>query len=140
MKEGGPKTNREELLKEKELTQEELEGLLEVQISRGTTWNNIKKNMELMVWLRFIVTKDFDVYIDTSSDHYGIMENNGIKSNDCFIDNGLLRDDSDGSLIFSYQSSPMSIIHMAAETKIMKFFENRGIKLNKEKKHAHAYD
>lgn len=140
MKESAPKLNRDKLLKEKKLTQEQLEKLLEVKISQGTTWDNIKTYMKSNIWLRFIVTKDFNVYVDTSNDHEGIMEDNAIEIKNCIIGNGLLREDDDGSLVFSYQSSPTTILHIAVEKKIIKFFEERGIMIDKNYKHAHSYD
>lgn len=140
MKESALKLNRDKLLKEKKLTQEQLENLLEVKISQRTTWDSVKMYMKFNVWLRFIVTKNFNVYVDTSNDHEGIMEDNAIETKDCVIDNGLLREDDDGGLVFSYQSSPLTILHVAVENKIIKFFEERGIIIDKNYKHAHSYD
>lgn len=121
----------------KELTEIELGRLLEVKISQGTNWPAILRNAELGLWLRFIVTKNWDIYLDTGSNtHEGMMESNGLQHEDVVIDNGLVRENEAADrLVFSYQSSPMTSLHHAAEKKVLGFLRSRGIKLPEQYEH-----
>ncbi len=133
MRESIPKLNRDKLLKEKELTEEQLEDLIEIKVSQGSTWEDIKKNKEGGAFLRFIVTKDFNVYLGPGNNtHDGIMEDNGLVSEDCVITNGALIERNNGNLIFSYQATPVTVLHLAAEKKIIKFFKDRGVELKSD--------
>lgn len=117
------------MLEEKEPTEEQLEKFLEVKISQGATWEDIKRSIEGRAFLRFVVTKDFDVYISSSHNtHDEILDDNGLMFNDCIIPNGALWEDDNGGLRFSYQATPTTVFNHAAEKKIIKFFETRGIK------------
>lgn len=142
MKESAPKFNRDQLLKQKELTEEQIMKLLEIKISQGTTREAIKRSIESGVWLRFVVTKDFDIFVNPgSATHEVIMEDNGIEAKDCVIDNGLLRKDEDtNELVFSYQSSPITILHLASEKKLPQFLKEYGVGLKGGYKHAHVYE
>lgn len=143
MRESLPKLNRDKLLRERELTEEKLEELLEVKVSQGTTWAEIKRNVESSIFIRFIVTEDFNIYISPGNNtHDGIMEDNGLRSEDCIITNGALWEEDDDRLMFSYQATPVTILHLAAEKKIFKFFEANGIKLRTDYLHSEemAYD
>lgn len=143
MRESVPKLNRDKLLREKELTEEQLVELLEVKISQGTTWGEIERNIKSGIFIRFIVTEDFNIYISPGNNtHDGMMEDDGLRSEDCAITNGALFEEDDGRLMFSYQAMPVTILHLAAEKKILKFFEAHGVKLRTDYSHSEemAYD
>jgi len=110
----------------KNLSFEDLERLLEIKISHGTTWETIKRNMKLGGFLRFIVTKDFDIYIGTS-DHNGIRDDNGIDIDDCVIGNGSFQENDEGRVEFIYYTIEKTSFHEAIEKKIVSFFKDKGI-------------
>lgn len=130
MGESIPKLNRDKLLKEKELTEEQLETLLILDVSSGTSWVSVLENIRLGAWLRFIVTEEYNIYLAPGSrDHVQIMEENGIDPKNCVITNGGLREDDNNPdvVIFSYQASQRTLIHKAVEDKILDALKARGI-------------
>lgn len=83
------------------------------------------------------MTKNNDIFIAPgNTTHNGIMDDNGLTSEDCLITNGALWEEDNGNLTFSYQSSPVTIFHLAAEKKIIKFFKAKGIELGNAYGHA----
>ena len=117
-----------------ELTEESLDKLLVVNVSAGTNWERIKNNVEAGVFLRFIVTNDFEIYLAPGSHtHEGMLEDNGLEWKNCMISNGVLRENS-GTLLFIYHSASRSALHAAVEKKIIGFLKDRsGIDLSSKK-------
>lgn len=77
-----------------------------------------------------MVTKKFNVIISSKKEHPDILGDNNLEWKDCLIANGVIREDDDSlRLIFSYQGSPRTVVHDAAEDKILDFLKKRGIKL-----------
>lgn len=131
-----PKLNRDKLLKEKKLTEEQLETLLVLDVSSGTSWVSVLENIRLGAWLRFIVTEEYNIYLAPGSyDHVQIMEDNGIDPKNCVITNGGLREDDNNPdvVIFSYQASQRTLIHKAVEDKILDALKARGINFKSKK-------
>lgn len=123
--------------KPRDLSSEELGDLLSIKIRNGASWNEIADKIKLGIWIKFIVTKKRDIVLGSYSDsHRYIMETSGLEKIDLDIDNGLVREDEDaGGLIFSYQSSPMTPLHHAAEKKILFFLRSKGLKISDKYKH-----
>jgi len=136
MTESIPKRNRDQVLSQKELTEEQLEKMLSVNISENSSWGNILENIRLGAWLRFVVTKNFKIYLAPGSyKHVAIMEYNGIDPKDCLITNGGLREDDNnpGVIIFSYQASHRTLLHKVAEDRILDILKSKGVNFKSKK-------
>jgi hypothetical protein len=109
------------LEKSGELTAEDLEQVLKVGLSRGIDRQRIKNNIDTGVFLRFVVTNDFDIIMAPGSMlHDEVMENNGLDWKDCAITNGVLREGNEDNLMFIYHSTSRSVLHSAVQKKVMK--------------------
>ena len=121
----------------KELNSEELELLLDVNIRDGVGWEEIAKKIKLGTWIKFVVTKNHHIVLGSYSDsHRDIMEMSGLHKRDLDIDNGLVRESENAdALLFSYQTSPMTPLHHAAERKIMTFLRDKGLEIPERYEH-----
>lgn len=120
---------------ERELTGEQLEGLLEVRVSDGVKLSEIARNVRSGAALRFIVAAGFDIIIAPGSrTHDGMLEDNNLEWKDCWITNGFLAEKDDGSLEFIYHTATREPAHRIVEKKILDFLDDRiDVKLGAKK-------
>ncbi len=113
---------------------ENLDRLLSVKISQGASENAIQRNIESGIWLRFVVTEEFDIVLDTGANsHEGIIEDNDLDPKKIVIPNGAVREDDDFSIVFSYQASSRTPLNDAVEKKLVEFLRARGVRIDSER-------
>ena len=118
-----------------ELTEESLEKLLEIKVSAGTKWELIKNNIEAGLFLRFTVTNDYDIYIAPGSHtHEGLLEDNDLDWKDCWLTNGVLKEEDSGDIVFIYHSTARVSHHRVVEKKIIDYLDKKsGVRLSSRK-------
>lgn len=116
-------------------TEEAFERLLEVNIDPAVTTVELMSHFNQGLNIRFIVNDNFNIFLGLS-EHFIIQHSVGVKTNDCFLDDGVFRlDQSSRKVIFLYTSpknSPIQtdkIIKKAAENKITSFLKTNGIEI-----------
>ena len=115
-----------------ELSQQELEQLLKVKLVPGLSLEHLFFGLNLPEACRFIVTKDFDIFLDFDM-HYVIKNKTAKQDSDCLLPGGFFSINylsgqpdfvhHDNSLYLSKKEAP---IRRAVENKIKAFLiENR---------------
>jgi hypothetical protein len=119
----------------KELTPEELEGLLEIHfdpsLSVQKVLDFVRKGSDYQ-WVRFIVTENFNLILSLNM-HNKLVTKMGIDREACLVPDGDFRIQKDSTKIeFAYsfyEPEKMANIRKAAENKIKNFLKSKGIEI-----------
>jgi hypothetical protein len=110
--------------KSKELSQKELEGLLEVKVAPGETLNELLVELKKGGFIHFLVTENFDVFLSTSY-HNTLMRRLQIDRDSCLLPDGAFKISESEIKFFNWLGvQKVKNIQAAAENKIKDFLKD----------------
>ncbi len=112
-----------------ELTQKELESLLEIKLDPNFDTKRLEFYLGSGNYLRFIIAPNYNIYL-SSKPHQLMTIKIGAHREDLLLSDGYVKIDAK-EIKFEYRSIPkMENIKKAAESKIGQFLKSKGIEIN----------
>ena len=116
-----------------EMTQAELESLVEVKIFPGEKLSDVTEALDRTDWVNFLLTTDYDIFIGLTG-HTVMSQKLGVHRNDNLIPGGHFRIQASISgfkIAFAYWGNKTDIIHAVTEKKITEFLKSKNINISK---------